>query len=83
MQQINGKNFQPNKQRMNIIADILGIEINKPFQIQFFNHKLVYKNTWYKLLENGLVYDYKMDGNYYNKSLALEGLLTGKHQIII
>ena len=83
MNQVTIKSFKPNEERMKFIAEILEIEIEQPFKIQFFNHKSAYKEVWYKLFVKGLMYSYNKNGIYYGKSDALEGLLTGKHQIIL
>jgi hypothetical protein len=81
MESINKKNYIPNIDKMKIIANILGLELQEPFQIQFFTHKKPL-SLWYKLTETGLIYSYTKDGNYGCKSDAIEGLLIGKHQAI-
>lgn len=82
MEAINKKNFKPNTERMNIIAKSLGVSIGEVFQIQFFTHKNVYKDAFYKLTNEGLFYKYKCGQVFTSKSDALEGLLVGKHQVI-
>lgn len=82
MEQITKKNFQSNLSNIINVTKLLGIELNKPFRIQFFNHKEPYDLLWYKVTENGLMYGYNKNGYYYHKSDALEGLLIGKHQIV-
>lgn len=82
MNPINNRNFKYNIERMNIVAELLGVSMYEPFQIQFYRHKNVYSNAWYRIAPNGLVYSYEKDEKYGYKSDALEGLLTGKHQII-
>jgi len=82
MQQINKNNYTRNITNIYNIAKLLEIDIDEPFQIQFFTHKNPFESTWYKLTENGLMYSYSKEGNYNCKSNALEGLLIGKHQIV-
>ena len=79
---INKKNFVPDIAKMKRVANILGVKIDEPFHIQFFSHRNAYKYCIYKLTPEGLFYSYKNNGDYIQKSSALEGLLVGKHQVI-
>lgn len=63
------------------VASLLGIDINEIFRIKFNTYINPYKDCWYKLTEDGLMYAFRPDGNF-TRSKALEGLLVGKHKVI-
>jgi phage-related protein len=78
MEQLNSKNYKSN---MKQLAKLLNIEIGQIFKIQFFLHKQPYK-YYYKLTEDGLIYNYNPEFESGYKSDALGYLLLGKHQIV-
>lgn len=62
------------------IACLMDVKLNEPFKIKFYRHREPFM-LWYKINSGGLVYSYQRDG-VYKHSQALDGLLSGKHQIV-
>ena len=63
------------------VASILGVKLNEWFKIQFCKHKRAY-DMWYEITEQGLLFSYDKK-HISGKSDALQGLILGKHKIII
>ena len=66
---------------MIIVCALLGLKLNEVFRIQFSGHQKSWP-PFYKITEEGLLYSHHENGVYYGKSVALQGLLLGKHKVI-